>query len=226
MAMALTLPRRYRSGYVRIDSLKDESFRELLAALWKAPSTISFDSLSSAVAATVDTIAVSDVEEIVPAALFLHQLKEALEQSSLEVAEGVTLGMEEGTSSSLTLAPERHDDFRVRLMELLELEPLNVIAKAGGLSVESERSLAETRILTDVRPIFEPDNPQARITGAVIIHTLKVRYRTDDESKSIYITLTADDVRKLSEQLQRANTKAESLKSVLEAAQVDYIDSE
>jgi len=101
--MALTLPRRYRSGYVRIDSLKDESFRELLAALWKAPSTISFDSLSSAVAATVDTIAVSDVEEIVPAALFLHQLKEALEQSSLEVAEGSAILVPSPTMGTETM---------------------------------------------------------------------------------------------------------------------------
>jgi hypothetical protein len=226
MVTPLRVPRRHQSGFAKISNLDDESFRELIAALWKIPSTISFDALSSAVAATVDTIAVTDVEEIVPAALFLHQIREALEQPSSEVAASVTLGMKEVASSSLRLSSERQDDFKARLMELLDIARLGIIAKAGGLSVESERSLAETRILTDIRPIFEPSEPGGRPTGAVIIHTLKVRFRTENESKSIFITLTADDVRELSEQLERADAKAESLKSVLEAAQVPHIDSE
>lgn len=226
MAIPLTLPKRHRSGLAKIAGLTDDSFRQLTAALWKAPPTISFDSLSSSVAATVVTIAVGDVEEIVPATLYLHQLKEALEQPSSEIVEGVTLGMAESAPGPLALAPEDSGEFRARLMKLLEIDALAVIARAGSLSVESERSFIEARVLTDIRPIFEPDNPQVQPTGAMILHTLKVRFRTDGEPESFFVTLNAEDVRELSEQLERANVKAESLKSVLEAAQVRHIDSE
>jgi len=169
---------------------------------------------------------VSDVEEIVPAALFLHQIKEALEASSPEIAERFTLGMEEVASERLRLLPGRRDVFQTRLLELLGIERLSITAKAGALSLEAEHSLMETRILTDIRPIFEPENPQAPPTGAVIIHTLKIAYRDDNQSKDFFVTLDTNGARELSEQLERANTKVESLKSVLEASQVPFIDTE
>lgn len=226
MVKPLTVPKSYQSGFAAIRDLDDEAFREFLAALWKVPSTISVASLSSSVAAMVETIAVSDVEESVYATLFLHSAKEAYAASSTEIAERITLGMEEATSPQLEFLPEHRDVFRERLLDLLGLEPLTVIAKAGGLSLETEHSLRETRVLTDIRPIFEPDNPQAPPTGAVIIHTLKITYRDDGRSKDFFVTLDASGVRELSEQLERANAKAESLKSVLGAAQVPYIDAE
>ncbi len=162
MATPLTVPKRYQSGFAKIRDLDNETFQELLSALWKMPSTISFASLSSAVAAMVDTdtITVGDVEEIVPAALFLHPIQEGLELSAPEVAERVARGMEEVSSERLRSLPKHRDAFQARLLDLLNIGPLGVIAKAGGLSVESEHSLLETRILTDIRPIFEQEYPE------------------------------------------------------------------
>lgn len=228
VAMPLTIPRRYQSGIALIRDLDLESFQGLLTAFRKVPSTISFASLSSAVAAMVDTIAVSEVEEVVPAALFLHSLKEGSDLSSPEIAERVALGMEEAAFKQLRSLPEHRDDFQARLLEVLNIaDPLGVIAKAGTLSVEHEHSLTESRILTDIRPVFEQDDPQAPPTGAMIIHTLKIGYRTDNnELKEFFVALDADDVRELSEQIARANAKAESLKSVLKRADVRHIDAE
>lgn len=226
MATALTVPRHYQSAFAKIRDLDRESAHELIAALQKVPSTINVDSLSSAVAAMVDTIAVSDVEEIVPATLSLHSLKESLQLSVPEVAEGLALGMEELPFERLRSSPEQRDALRDRLAELLNTGSLGVIARAGRLSLENERSLTETRIVTDIRPIFERETPQARPTGAVIIHTLKISYRADNDSKEFFVTLDANDVRELSEQLERADLKAGSLKAVLDAAQVPYIDAE
>lgn len=226
MAAALTVPKQYQNGYAKIRDLDDESFRELLAALQKIPSTISFTSLASAVAAMVDTIAVSDVEEIVPAASFLHTLEDGLELSVSEVAERIARGMEEIAPEKLKSPPDRNDAFQARLLEILKLDSLSITARAGGLSIENERSLSEARIITDIRPIFERKNPQAPPAGAVIIHTLKISYRDDNQRRSFFVTLDNDGILELSEQLERASSKAESLKSVLKAAQVPYIDAE
>jgi len=86
--------------------------------------------------------------------------------------------------------------------------------------------LREVRILTDVRPVFEPSAPEAAPAGAVIVHTLKISYRGDNSAKDFFVALDSEDVRQLTEQLERARSKAESLKSVLKAAEVPYIDAE
>ncbi len=228
MATPLTVPRRYQSGLAKIRDLDDKSTQELLAALQKIPPTVNSDSLASAVAAMVDTIAVSNVEEIVPALLSLYSIKDDPQFSALEVAQGMALGMEEIPAEELrsSLDEEQRDSFQNRLLELLSIDALSAIARAGGLLLDNEHSLRRSRIITDIRPIFEPDKPQAPPAGAVIVHMLKISYWADNEVKNFFVALDTNDVRELSEQLERANSKAESLKSVLEAANVSYIDAE
>ncbi len=176
----------------------------------------------------VDTIAVSDIEEIVPALLSLYSIKDDPQFSALEVAEGMTLGMEEVPSEELRSPSEKEqrDRFRNRLLELLGIDALSTVARAGGLLLENEHSLRQTRIITDIRPIFESEKPQAPPAGAVIVHMLKISYWADNEVKNFFVALDTNDVRELSEQLARANSKAESLKSALDLAGVDYIDAE
>lgn len=139
MTTALTVPRRYQSGLAKIRDLGDESARELLISLQKMPPTINPESLSSAVADVMsDTIAASDVEEIVPALLFLYSLRDTASVSDIVV--GIARGMEEVASNKLQSSPEDRGPFQARLAELLSIDSLDVIAKAGNLSQENEHS--------------------------------------------------------------------------------------
>src|SRR5215210_3823930 len=97
------------------------------------------------------------------------------------------------------------------LAELLDVDKFMVIARAGNLSLENEHSLTDTRVITDIRPVFEEENPKASPRGAVIVHTLKIRYRANNEVREFFVTLDDNDVSELSEQLERASSKAESL---------------
>lgn len=226
MATPLQVPGEYEGGLAKIRDLPDESFRELLAALQQVPSTYNQSTLSSAVAESVDTIAASDVEEIVPTLLSLYAYRDYSQSAILDVAEGVAQAMEENRSERLGLSPEQRESLTNRLAELLNVEPLNVAVRAGRLSLENEHWLQETRIVTDIRPVFEPENVDAPPRGAVILHTLRISYRADNETKNFFVALDTDDVARLLEQLERANSKAESLKAVLKAAQVPYIEPE
>jgi len=62
--------------------------------------------------------------------------------------------------------------------------------------------------------------------GALIVHTLKLEYKQGNEEKDFYIALDTNDVKKLREQLDRAEQKAESIKLMLNQAQVSYLDVE
>lgn len=226
MATTMTVPRRYQGGFAKVRDLPDGSIQELLAALQKIPpSTVNAASLASAVAEMTDTIAASDIEEIVPVLLHLHSIREVSRLPIPDVAEGIARGMEEVASRQRSSEEDR-EPFQARLVELLGVDSLSVVARAGGLFFENEHSLRQTRIVTDIRPVFEQDHRQAPPRGAVIVHTLRISYWADNEAKDFFVALDANDVRELLEQLEWANTKAESLKSILDAAQVPYIGGE
>lgn len=226
MTTPLRIPRRYEGGLVKVRDLSDGAMQELLSALQEAPSTINEASISAEVAAKVDTIARSDLEEIVPSLLSLYSLKDVSEFSISEVAERVTLGMEESGSKELRLNLEDRHAFRERLVELLSLDSLNITVKAGNLLFQQEHSLQQARIVTDIRPVFEPNDPEAPPKGALVVHTLKISYYDDNELKDFFVSFDTSDVDTLLDQLGRANAKAKSLKAVLAAAKVRYINVE
>lgn len=225
MVTPLRVPRQYEGGLAKIRDLSTGSAQELLAALQEVPDTYNLSSLSSAVAAKVDTIAASDVEEIVPALFSLYAYRDYSQSAISDVVEGIAQAMEESRSERLKLSPEDRGPFEDLLAKLLDVELLNVTARAGRLSLENEHRLQEAHVLTDIRPVFKPENPEATPKGAVILHTLKISYRGDNKVKEFFVALDTEDVRELMEQLERANSKAESLKSVLKAAQVPHIDA-
>jgi hypothetical protein len=225
MAMPLRIPKQHEKGLARIRDLSSESAQELVSALPKMPATINQDSLSSAVASMVDTIAASDVEEMVPALLTLYALKNALQSSVADVAESTARWMEESAADNLRSSPEYRDAFELRLADLLSVDQLNTTARAGGLLFENEHSLVRARIVTDIRPVFEPNNPKATPKGAVIVHTLKISYLDDNETKEFFVALDTNDVDELSKQLERANLKAESLESILAGTEMRYMDA-
>lgn len=224
MALSLSIPRQYEEALAKVGQLSNESVQELLVALRETPDTINPSSLSSAVAARVDTIAASDVEEMVPALLSLYSLRAHSEAAISDIVGGVTQAMEKSRSEGLRLPSEERTRFENHLAELLSIGQLNETARAGRLLLENEHSFQEARIVTDIRPVFEPDNPETAPKGALIVHMLKIVYRADDTTKNFFVALDTNDVRELLEQLGRANAKAESLKAVLKSAGVSYID--
>lgn len=226
MATPLQVPRQYEGGFAKIRDLSDESAQEFLSALRKAPPTFNARSISSVVASMVDTIAASDVEEMVPALLSLYSYRDISQWSISDVVEGIARAMEESTSKRLILPAEERGSFEERLSQLLSIEALDVAVRGGDVLLETERSFQEVRVLTDVRPIFEPENPKANPKGAVIAHSLKIKYWDGYEAKDFFVTLDTADVRTFLDHLERANAKAESLKSLLKRADVKYIDAE
>jgi len=228
MATPLRVPGQYEGGFAKIRDLSDESAQELLAALQQAPDNYNGDSLSLAVAEMVDTIAASDVREIVLALLSLYSYRDYSQEAISEVAAAIAQAMEESRSEQFRLHTDERPHFEERLAQLLGIGSLNVTVRAGRLSIENAHPLQDVRIVTDVRPVFEPDAVEATPKGAIVLHQLKLTYwaNSSSDTENFFITLDANDVRKLLDQLERASSKAASLKAVLKAAQVPYIDSE
>lgn len=120
MATPLRVPGQYAEGFAKIRDLGDESAQELLAALQEAPPNYNESSLSSAVAEVVDTIAASDIMELVSALLSLYSYRDYSQSAISDVTEGIAQAMEESRSERLRLSPEERPRFEERLAKLLD----------------------------------------------------------------------------------------------------------
>ncbi len=91
------------------------------------------------------------------------------------------------------------------LERLADVESIARTSKAVELAYDSDNLLQRTRILTDVRPLFSED-AQA-VVGAVVAHTLRLRYDSAGIDHEISLALDSSDIHKLIEDCQRALTK-------------------
>jgi hypothetical protein len=230
MAISLRVPSQYEEGLAKIRDLSldaaEETLQELLMALREVPDTYNENTLSSAVAAKVDTIAASDVEEMFPALFSLYSYRDYRQAAISDVVEGIAQAMEESRTNRLRLSPDDRPRFESVLAKLLDVEQINIRARARALVFENEHTLQETRVLTDVRSVFDPESAEGKPKAAVILHTLKIGYLSDNTRREFFVALDANDVRELLKQLERANSKADSLREeLLEKADVAFIDA-
>jgi hypothetical protein len=104
---------------------------------------------------------------------------------------------------------------RERFKRLLNITTLNTLSKAIRLQRDGERLYCDAKILSDIRPVFGDDVSQGPIS-VVITHTLKLGYHEGDDHKEFFIVLDAQDLINLSEVIERAHEKAETLDALLE----------
>ena len=119
---------------------------------------------------------------------------------------------------------EEVPQFRERLTRVLDIETLNIAAKASILLDEHEHLFCSVRIITDARPVYgksvsEP--PEAM----VITHILKIDYHgAGGRLHEMYIGLGSNDIKELRNALDRAEEKAKSLQAAFEASKIKFID--
>lgn len=97
---------------------------------------------------------------------------------------------------------------------LLESKALLLSAKATSLSSEFEQVYSESRILTDVRPIFEND-AGARLLGHFLVHNLKLVVETTQGVRELFVALGEEGLESLGKDIERARLKAKQLQACL-----------
>ena len=80
--------------------------------------------------------------------------------------------------------------------------------KGLGLLMQNDKTYISSRILTDVRLIFDSKNA-GDSDGAVILHQLKIVYNQNDEEKQSFYALDKADLLELKDNILRAIEKEE-----------------
>jgi hypothetical protein len=220
----LKIPERYKGGLIKLLSLPDKSLEELISALERVRPKLFSEDLSVEIISKVQGVSPDDLIEIIETLFSLCFAGQHHETPPEELAEEVIAAMAESGIEGLPLSKENQKSFKHRLIRLFEVETLLIVAKALGVLQDNENTFCEARILTDMRPVFGSD-PGTAPNAAVIVHILKFSYHHESELKDFYIALDTADIEALRKVLDRADLKAQSLKSVLEKAGITYLDA-
>jgi hypothetical protein len=215
MVAITTIPAPYRQGFAKIKSLTPADLESLVAALEKAQSAGRVKEVTSFVLKHVPSLSPTDVESILRTlyslCVFLSDEEIPLSQHLSEL----TGAMQASGRPELALSEDERIDFEKRLNRLLSLKTVAISSKVERLRLDYPNTLHEVVILSDIRPIF--DKPEERPVGFAIAHTLEIEYHESGEHKEFYVVLDNDDLQKMKKIIQRAETKAASLKTLLKA---------
>jgi hypothetical protein len=107
----------------------------------------------------------------------------------------------------------RWEEVRDALAAVLYARDLVLAAKAIDLIFDFEKYCLNSRIITDIRPVF--DDERNKIVGGIIMHTLRIEYRGDDgRRRSMSIELDNRDIERLAHSCADASQKMEAAKTL------------
>jgi hypothetical protein len=218
-APEIRIPPRYTDSLRALRDLPEEAAERLLSALELGAPIVTPSKLLASLADKLPELDPDKASSLLDALLSLNAFRTSHSFPIDDVAKAVSVAnglREDGVDST---------QFAHRLAKVLGAATLTLTAKALDVSAADERIYHSCRIVTDVRPIFG-DDPSKPPVSAVIVHSLQVTYYKDNRIESTHVALDDDDLMKLKEVVDRASSKAASLRSFLESAGLTPADIE
>lgn len=224
----LVIPARYRPGLVALLSVSSTTFDELYAALNRAPECTGHKELATWVSPEVKSVSSADVTKIIDTLTSLYRVRIRTERPIEVLARDIVSAMRETTPAVPQISEADAASFVERLSKLLSLKSLNVVeTKALELKGEYDRTFCEANIFTDLRPVFR-DRPEEAPAGMLLVYTLKLGYHDSHENRhrEFHLSLDSSDLTALKKAIERAESKAKTLKNQLESAKIKAIELE
>jgi hypothetical protein len=113
---------------------------------------------------------------------------------------------------------QRWDLVRPGLAELLGSSQISYLVKALELRYDYANLLESSRIITDLRPVYNDD--ASEIDGLVVSFTLRLGFTGIDGKHGLSISLDESDVRNLLDECERAIRKGRTAKARMSQAQI------
>ncbi|UYP43922.1 hypothetical protein NEF87_000207 [Candidatus Lokiarchaeum ossiferum] len=110
---------------------------------------------------------------------------------------------------------EKYSDIINFFMESIQLDnTLGISSKANATMIDHSQIIRKTRILTDIRPLFQ-DNFDESVKTGVIYHMLKLTTRQNKIEKNQYIAFDFEDLVNLKNTIDRALRKEKNIRQSL-----------
>ena len=220
----LRIPDGYKKPLRDLFALSQAAAEQLQSALEEAKPAISPSALVQQITSQT-SIDPDTLNEIISLLISLSITKERYDFTREKVLSDVAQGaVEEG------LVPDHDEEaislFKERLGRLLALDrSIGASSRAQSILLTHQNTFVSARVLTDIRPIFS-SSQDLEPTAAVIVHSLKIEFRTGDRRGEQFFALDVKDLRSLRTMVDRAIQKEERLKRVISEGGLSYISVE
>jgi len=203
------IPPRFEEGFRKLSSLTNEEFNSLKEGLSYTALSSSLMELAQNVASfkSLNPIDISEIFVSV-GSLIPYISKEDMRS---EVSDDIA---NIGSQQKIIKGKKA---FKERLLLLLSNTQIYYASKTKELATEYGNVYINSRIVSDIRPVFGMDLDEAP-KGGIIIHNLHIHYKADEEGdhKDIFLALDSQDIQYLKTIIMRAEKKENALKLILE----------
>lgn len=218
------IPNDRLKAFFKLVELNDNSYQELMASFSNSTPLYKPDKLISKLVAETSSISRDDAEDIIATVMPLYRLQIESTLSIPDFVDEFCKSIEQSAVDKKVIDGQLND-LKKRLIEILNVKSIAIASRAIEIISEHEHVFSDSRVFTDVRPIFT-QNPQDTPEVTVIIHNLKISYFDDKKNKEFFIALDSTDLQKLIDVLERSKTEAESVRAFLKKANLTQIHAE
>ena len=219
------IPNNDRPVLALLARLSDDQASNLLLALNTASEGLSRADLLVHVVNNAQSVESNEIKDILRTVRQIAVAKENLEVSAHVFAADVAEEMGKIEEDGFRLDQTEQIQLKDRLTVLTETTAIEFYSKTRSLRQDRENGYCRARIITDLRPVFGSDVYQSP-KAVLVMHTLRITYHHGHQGKlqDLFLTLRSTDLDNLSELIERAKSKAESLDAFSAAADLKKID--
>ena len=223
--MPWKIPKDDLFALFKIDKLPVELVSELVSVLAVTPMPHDIEEMTEIVAEKVSSIPYDELMIIMRLIDTLYHIREATNVELPMFIDDIIEGIHYSDYSDyedIDLQGIEDVALKRKLELLLEIRNLKILSKATMIQRDGERLYCDSKILSDIRPIFE-DDPSIMPSEAVITHTLKITYHLGRDRQEFHVILNSYDLATLHEVIARAQTKEKTLQELMKKAKIENI---
>ncbi|AXV05291.1 hypothetical protein DVS28_a0587 [Euzebya pacifica] len=123
------------------------------------------------------------------------------------------------------LDEEQQQALADRVGAMLSWEALAAHARAADLVDANQNLLWESRILTDIRPVFTEGN-EPKATHGLVLHSLQLTYWNGAQLTELFVTLDRDELQRLAKVIERAQKKEIQAEELMKKADLPRVGTD
>ena len=218
--MKITISASAVHDFARITKLGSDTIAAITNDLSSASSSKALLTRNSFVDLLGERLDTADASRFAHHTLSMATGRQARSTSAIEFIDALT--PEVGDHDWTQADNDAWQSIKADLASLIESDALTCLQKSLELAYEYDNLLTGSRIITDIRPIFDGDHTE--IVGSVVTHTLRLQYHSEGEEFEMGLAVDSSDIRELMDACRDATKKADIAKKLMiKKANIDTI---
>jgi hypothetical protein len=213
MSFSLSVPIKYHNAASIIASLSEEKIGAVVSFLQDAAYPFSLNDAQTQDYSALFAAEIPSPDEVIEFIASLYYLYQGLDSPHAEddMLEGIQqFFLRDQPVKSLSTNAQT-EQLANNLRRIINTKTsLELAAKVTLIKNDHSHAYVQSKIYTDVRPVF--GRSDAELRGAVIIHTLKLSYQDGEQRKDFFVALDQSDLITLRLAIERAQAKESSMR--------------